>query len=67
MVFFAPVARMAAIAALAALTHCVVEMSWGSFTRLNMTFALLPYFVAMRLQKSANTAFGTCAEPTGLP
>ena len=67
MVFAAFAVRMAAIAALAAPTHCSVGMVFGSFTRLNITCALPLKRVASLLQRSANTAFGTCVEPTVLP
>src|SRR5438128_1372346 len=62
--FVAPVARMASIAACAAANHCVVDMAWGSFISPKTTFELPPYDSARRRQRSANALFGTAAEPT---
>ena len=62
--FAAPVARIASMAACAALNHCIVEMAFGSFISAKMMLALSWYRVASRLQRSANALLGTAAEPT---
>src|SRR4051812_34547757 len=59
----APALRIAEIAALAALAHCSVGMSCGSFMSPKITFALPLNAAASRDQKSANCAFETLAEP----
>src|ERR1700733_9676927 len=59
----APALRTAAIAALAALAHCSVGMSCGSFIRPNITCALPLNAAASRDQRSAKSALGTAGEP----
>ena len=65
--FVAPVARMASIAACAAPNHCTVDMAFGSFISPKRTCELPWYSAARRLHRSANALFGTAAEPTGCP
>ena len=65
--FCAPAARIAAIAALAAATHCSVGMPCGSFMRPKITRGLSLYCAARRDQKSAKAAFGTEPLPISAP
>ena len=55
--------------ALAALAHCSVGMSWGSFIRPKMTWPLFLSVVldASWYQKLLNVVLGTLAEPMMLP
>src|SRR5262249_44123114 len=65
--FCAPAARTAAIAALAAATHCSVGRSCGSFISPKITRGSFLYCAASRDQKSANAEFGSEPLPTTAP